>query len=194
MRCAFARKFIDDIADVLNYMAKLFKAEYPRLHERCVEAAKSHGIPPDTPGYPHQMVVLNVMRTKKPHIDAKDGKGHLSIDMPFGTWQGGGNLQLIRTKNSPNLNRYMPLKSGDIGVGNFKTILHNVSELGKGVRCSLLLICHAKYFSTSHPYKKQLDLMESCTDTKRCHLCRKHRQKLTKEGVVSELEAWAESL
>ena len=139
------------------------------------------------------------MRTKTKHNDDKDDGEHMSIDVPFGNWPAGeGKLQLWHTKRTPKLMREMDLRSGDIGVGNFKRVTHNVSEITKGVRCSLLLICHAKYFSTKHPYKKQLAKMKECISTdKRCTMCgggRVDRRTLTRSSVLKEFTAWAKSL
>ena len=226
MRCSFLRDYLQAIAPVLNYLAKRFAGKFPKLHARCVDAAKRHGIPTTTPGYPHQMVVLNVMRTKTPpvsearttpslqnplhtvlyaaadssnllrHNDIKDDKNHMSIDLPFGNWRSGGELQLHNTKYpaGTHLNRFMALKSGEIGVGNFKRVTHHVGPIVGGVRCSLLLICHATYFSTSHPFKPQVGQQKTCTATTRCPMCTFERQKLTKPGLVDEITKWANSL
>ena len=58
MRCAHTRAFIEEIADVLNYLAARFEKQCPKLHARAVEAAESHNIPKDTPGYPHMPVFI----------------------------------------------------------------------------------------------------------------------------------------
>ena len=95
----------------------MFRLKYPKEHKRLVKFAKAHGIPTNTPGFPHMLCVLNVMRTKKPHNDVKDANGHTSIDLPFGNWLdkgSGGELRLVSTGEQPDLNRSMPLASGSI--------------------------------------------------------------------------------
>ena len=239
--CTHTRAYIKNITPVLDFLAGAYERACPTRHTRCVDAAIFHGLPRSMPGpsrfgdilqsflhahshryvpsahacgvlcdastgYPHPLKVVNVGRTGKPHNDIKDDKDHMSIDTPFGDWEEEGDLEFVDEETR------LELRSGDIGLGNFRLGKHFVTKIkGKGVRCSLLMICPADYFRYLNPpkrgkvyrykYQPRRYNDKNCTGDvldvdgivvtrgKFCHMCSKARLPLRDVNVEKRLAA-----